>query len=119
MPAAAPAKSKGSASKSSAKSAPKKTATSSHKTTGEKRSPFGGAVDELRDKRASFDQPIVDTPVAVVGTGEVEALDSKDKIELVPTGSSVEVTIGGKTVALDREGVHTLSNQLRQVSVGM
>lgn len=120
MPAAAPAAKKPAAKKkSSTSSARKSTAASSHKPSGDG-SAFGEAVDELRDKRAEFTQPIVDTPVAVVGTGEVETQGEKtDNIEIVPLGSSVIVSIGGKSVTLDREGFLSLGNQVRRISVGM
>jgi hypothetical protein len=115
MAAAAPTKTKKTTSSSSSR---KTTARSSTKTKGSD-SPEAKAIEELRDKRAEFDQPIVDTPVAVLEGGETVALDSDDRIEIVPLGSSVEVSLGGKTVTLDGEGVHSLQRHLARVAVGM
>jgi hypothetical protein len=125
MPAAAPAKPASKKSSSSSKStARKSSAKSSHKPD-PKATGVGEAIDELRDKRAEFDQPIVDTPIAVLAGGETESLEGRDSekdadnIQIVPTGSSVELTLGGKTVTLDREGVHSLQRHLNKIAVGM
>lgn len=95
----------------------KTTAKSASKPTAKSGTP-AAAVDELRDKRAEFDQPIVDTPVQVLEGGETVAIDSDDRIEIVPEGSSAKVSLGGKSVTLDGEGVKSLQRHLDRVAAG-
>lgn len=117
MAAAAPAKTK-STTKRSSSSSRKTTAKSSTKPK-PNATDAGEAIEELRDKRAEFDQPIVDTPVQVLEGGETVAIDSDDRIVITPLGSSAEVSIGNKKVTLDGEGVHSLQRHLARVAVGM
>lgn len=103
---------------SSSGSKTKTTARSVQKTPDKKQSPEGAAINDLREKRAAMDQPVVDTPVAVLSGGETETLEDKDRIEIVPEGSSAKVSIGNKSVTLDGEGVKSLQRHLSAVAAG-
>lgn len=128
MAAATAAKksSSGSSSSSKSSSARKSTARSSTKSTSKKKSPELEAVEELRDKRASFDQPVVDTPVAVVEGGETQTLegraqkgDNDERITLTAEGSTILIEWGSKSAHLDREGAHSLMRHLSNLGKGL
>jgi len=104
--------------KGSAKTKTKATAKSVQKTPAEQ-TPIGDAINEVREKRAAMDQPVVDTPVMVTEGGETEPVDSKDRVELVPEGSTARLSIGSKSVLLDGEAVKSLQRHLTNVAAGM
>lgn len=113
-------------SKSSSSSARKSTARSSTKSTSKAKSPELQAVEELRDKRASFDQPVVDTPVAIVEGGETQTVEGRaqkgdydERITLTAEGSTILIEWGSKSAHLDREGAHSLMRHLSNLGKGL
>lgn len=88
----------------SSSSARKTTARGATKSKPDTANPQTQAVEELREKRAAFDQPVVDTPVDVTDAGgEIEAING-DKLEVNAKGTTVELSFGGKTFEFDSEG---------------
>lgn len=100
-----PASSGSSSSRKSSSSARKTTANSSTKTDKPAATEEAKLIEAIRDKRASYDQPVVDTPVPVLDVDpEVVGLDGS--LCLAADGQTVKVSVGGgKPVTLDSEGI--------------
>jgi len=114
---------KSGSSKSSTKSKSSSSKSSSRKSTARgstTRKPDTTSVamkefEDVRQKRAQFDLPVVDTPGPIAGAGgQVEAVDGC--IDVTAEGQTVVLNTHGKAT-LDGEGIKALQRKLSAAAV--